>query len=311
MQRHYTKYIYLSFCIVGSLVFLFLLIINFILTLINPDLLLRLFIFLISSIILGVIITVGISVFNPIFSDAVATLRRILRIESLSNPILVKLSSRAPGTYHHSINVSTLAQKAAKSIGADSLLVRTAAYYHDLGKLENPTQFVENQSGPEIPTADDAESIKKNVKAIIDHVENGARIARENNVPAEVVDLIKEHHGTTKVLYFFAKAKEKGLKIKKTEFSYPGPTPQTKEAAILMLADCAEAIARSLPDINDEQIDLIVDNMIKDRQEEKQFKKSNLSNKELDKIARSLKETLMAIYHQRIEYKNDPNHSAH
>lgn len=247
--------------------------------------------------------TVGISAFNPVLAEAMATLRRMLRIENLSNPLLMKLSAEAPGTYHHSLNVSALAQKAAKAIGADSLIVRTAAYYHDIGKLENPTIYVENQSGIEIPTAEDAETIRKNAEAIISHVQSGIKIARTYNLPEEIVDMIAEHHGTTKALYFYGKAKEKGLKIKKTDFKYPGPIPQSKESAIIMLSDCVEATTRSMSNLNSEQINDVVDRTIEERKIENQFKNSNLSEKELETIAKVLKENLRSIYHQRIEYK--------
>ncbi|MCL5019199.1 MAG: HDIG domain-containing protein, partial [Patescibacteria group bacterium] len=255
-----------------------------------------------SAAFIGAIITVGIAIFNPILSEAMTILRRMLRIDNLSNPLLSKLSSEAPGTYHHSLNVSALAQKAAKAIGADSLLVRTAAYYHDIGKLENPTLYVENQSGMEIPTAEDGESIKKNAKEIISHVENGVKIAQIYKLPEEIIDLITEHHGTTKALYFYGKAKEKGLKMKRTDFKYPGPIPQSKESAILMLSDCVEATTRSMANLTSEQINEIVDRTIEERLNENQLKNSNLSEKDLDIIGKNLKENLRSIYHQRIEY---------
>ncbi len=232
------------------------------------------------------------------------TLQKMLKIESLSSPLLTRLSSEAPGTYHHSLNVSTLAQKAAKAIGANSLLVSTAGYYHDIGKLENPTAFMENQAGIEIPTNEDADSIRKNAEAIISHVEKGIKIAEAHELPSEIIDLIKEHHGTTRALYFFQKAKEHGLKIKRTDFRYSGPKPQSKESAILMLADCVEATARALTEVNEEKINFLVQNSIKERMEDKQFKAVNLSEKELLLIAQSLEKTLLSIYHQRMVYKD-------
>jgi hypothetical protein len=262
----------------------------------------RLIIYLIASLFAGIIITAGISIFSPVWKEAMITLRRMLRTESLSNPLLLRLSIEAPGTYHHSLNVSNLAQKAAKSIKADSLLVRTAAYYHDLGKLENPTLYVENQSEIEVPTAEDTESINKHANAIISHVEKGAKIAEEASLPTEIIDLIKEHHGTTRALYFYGIAKEKGLKIKKTDFRYPGPTPHSKEAAVLMLSDCVEAATRATPNLTPEKIRFIVESTIEERLEDKQFKNSNLSEIEFAKIKSSLEETLFSVYHQRIEY---------
>lgn len=307
MTKNSSKYSYITIFSIAVLCFLVFLITNFVIELSAPKFLFKVLIFLIASIFLGVSLTVGLSIFNPVLSEAMTTLRRMLRVESLSNPLLLKMSSQAPGTYHHSLNVSNLAQKAAKSIGADSLLVRAAAYYHDIGKLENPRMYVENQSGVEVPTAEDAESIRRNANEIISHVEKGVKIAKDNNLPEEIIDLIKEHHGTTRALYFYGKAKEKGLKIKKTDFRYPGPTPQSKESAILMLADCVEATAKAQPVLTDEKIREIVEKSIEERLTDNQFKNSNLSELDLAKIKTSLEETLRSIHHQRIEYKNDQN----
>lgn len=304
MKKDSTKYAILFALALSVFVFLVMLITGLVIDLLNPAYVWRIFIYLIASIFSGALITGGISIFSPIWKEAMVTLRRMLRTESLSNPLLLKLSIEAPGTYHHSLNVSNLAQKAAKSIGADSLLVRTAAYYHDLGKLDKPTLYVENQSEIEIPTAEDAESIRNHANAIIAHVENGVKMAEEAKLPPEIIDLIKEHHGTTRALYFYGIAKEKGLKIKKTDFRYAGPTPHTKEAAILMLADCVEAATRATRNLNTEKIKSIVENTIEDRLEDKQFNNSNLSDMDLTKIKTSLEETLQNIYHQRIEYKN-------
>lgn len=303
MKKLSKKYMYYSSSLIALFTFIIFLISDFLIAYLEPSFFSRLFIFLCAAILIGVILTVGISAFNPVLAEAMATLRRMLRIENLSNPLLMKLSAEAPGTYHHSLNVSALAQKAAKAIGADSLIVRTAAYYHDIGKLENPTIYVENQSGIEIPTAEDAETIRKNAEAIISHVQSGIKIARTYNLPEEIVDMIAEHHGTTKALYFYGKAKEKGLKIKKTDFKYPGPIPQSKESAIIMLSDCVEATTRSMSNLNSEQINDVVDRTIEERKIENQFKNSNLSEKELETIAKVLKENLRSIYHQRIEYK--------
>lgn len=282
--------------------FLILLISHYIIVLLDPSLAIKILILTISAVFMGTILSAGILIFNPVLSEAMVTLRRLLRIESLSNPLLLRLSTKAPGTYHHSMNVSALAQKAARVIAADSLFVRTAAYYHDIGKLENPSLFIENQKGEQIPTAEDAESIRRNAKEIISHVEDGVKIAKKYNLPEGVIDAILEHHGTTRALYFYGKAKEKGLKIKRTDFKYPGPIPQSKESAILMLADCVEATTRSMPNLTADQINEIVDNAISERTDENQFKNANLSERDLAAISRCLKENLRSIYHQRLEY---------
>lgn len=304
MKNDSSKYTLFFALIISVFIFLVMLITGLLVNLLGSDYFLIVLIYFMASLFAGILITVGISIFSPVWKEAMITLRRILRTESLSNPLLMKLSIEAPGTYHHSLNVSNLAQKAAKCVKADSLLVRTAAYYHDLGKLENPVLYVENQSEVEIPTADDAESIRKLASAIISHVEKGVAMAQEANLPSEIIDLIKEHHGTTRALYFYGIAKEKGLKIKKTDFRYAGPTPQSKESAILMLADCVEAATRSTKDLTTDKIKSIVDNTIKERLDDKQFKNSNLNEIDLANIKVSLEETLQTIYHQRIEYKH-------
>lgn len=261
------------------------------------------FLNLFFSLVVASILSGGIFLFAPVMSEAMANLRRMLRVESLSNPLLLRLSSEAPGTYHHSLNVSTLAQNAARAIGADSLLIRTAAYYHDLGKLTDPLSFVENQSGSEVPTELEADSIRDSAKKIIAHVEDGVKIATDANLPSNIIDLIREHHGTTRAIYFYQLAKEKGLKVKKTDFRYAGPTPRSKESAILMLSDCVEAIARSNPLLTSDDVKSIVKKTIDERAEDKQFKLVGFSADDMKKIANSLEETLLSIYHQRLVYK--------
>lgn len=303
MKKTITKYMYF-FTLGGTLIiFLTAVISDYIITLTSPSLSLRFLILLITALIAAAIITIGVSAFDPVLAEAVFVSRRMQRFESLSNPLLLKLSTHAPGTYHHSLNVSTLAQKAAREIGADTLLVRTAAYYHDIGKLSNPTKFIENQSTIEIPTDYDDDSIRNQAKEIISHVEKGIEIARENHLPDELVDLIAEHHGTTRAVYFYEKAKENRLKIKRTDFRYAGPKPLSKEAAILMLADSVEATVRAIPNLTAEAIRQIINEAIAERQADNQLKNSHLTPLDLTKIAASFESTLLSIYHQRIEYK--------
>lgn len=258
---------------------------------------------LVISLVCGIVLYGGIFILSPSLAGSVLSLRQMNRFESLSHPLLLKLSYQAPGTYHHSLNVSILAQKAAKAVGADTLILRLGSYYHDIGKLESPMQYIENQSGSEIPQADDADSIRRNAKSIIAHVENGVKIAESAHLPSEVIDLIAQHHGTTKTLYFYEKAKEKGLKIKKTDFKYGGPRPQSKEAVILMLADSCEASARAVIYLTPEKIRDIVENAMEDKMAEDQFADVKLSISELTKIRTSLIETLGSIYHQRILFE--------
>lgn len=300
-----SKYFLVIVFIVAALAFAVSILSYYFITVLNPNFCILLLIMAAASVFLAVLVSVGSITLFPVLSETMITLKRLIRFESLSNPLILKLSTEAPGTYHHSINVSILSQKAARAIDANSLLVRVAAYYHDIGKLEFPFAFVENQAGREIPTAEDANSIKENAKIIIDHVKNGVKIAKSNRLPEAIVDLIAEHHGTTKALYFFALAKERGIKVKKTDFKYEGPSPRSKEAAILMLADCVEATARSYSDLTETIIRKIVEDTTKEKIAEKQFRYCKLSGEEIKKIKKSLTETLFAIYHQRIEYKND------
>lgn len=250
------------------------------------------------------IVAYGILVFEPVAKEVISSLNRLHRVENFSHPLLLKLSYEAPGTFHHSINVSILAQKAAKAIGADALLVRIAAYYHDIGKLKEPLSYIENQSGEEIPRSEDMDSIRRNANKIIGHVNSGLEIAQRYHLPEDIINLISEHHGTTRALYFYEKAKEKGLKIKKTDFRYEGPAPQSKEAAILMLADSVEAAARALPDLSPDRLRAVIEFTMEDKIGENQFKNSGLLEGDLAKIKDALTQTLTSIYHQRIIKEN-------
>jgi len=225
---------------------------------------------------------------------------RLVRFESLSHPLMLRMSYEAPGTFHHAVNVSILAQKAAKAIGADALLTRVAAYYHDLGKLDNPSLYIENQSGEEIPKTIDLIHIQSQVQKIIGHVKKGVELASQNHLPEDVINIISEHHGTTQVLYFYELAKENKIKVKRTDFKYEGPSPKTKESAILMLSDSVEAATRSITNLTEDSIREIVETTIKDKVNDKQFKHSGLTENDFLLIKKSLLETLISIYHQRI-----------
>jgi putative nucleotidyltransferase with HDIG domain len=251
----------------------------------------------IPAVIAGVCIMLGLSTATPLLNDFSVTLRRLLRFDNLSNPVLLKLSLLAPGTYHHSINVSNLAQRAAKAIGADSLLVRVAAYYHDIGKLEHPEFFIENQT--ETEKNQDQNSPKQAAKTIISHVENGLKMAKNFHLSEEICDLISQHHGTTLVNYFFQQSKEADSKTQREDFRYPGPKPATKEAGILMISDCVEAAVRSIPDVSQVDLTDIVNKIILEKVEELQLDNSGLTEKDLKKIRESLIETLGVIYHRR------------
>jgi cyclic-di-AMP phosphodiesterase PgpH len=285
---------------IGFCIFIFIFLAEIINSVFSVGFIFRIIDLLIIALLLGILISNGLFIIIPKLKDSILLSRSNSRLESFSHPLLMRLSYEAPGTFHHSINVSILAQKAAKAISGDSLLVRLGGYYHDIGKLESPNKYIENQSGTEIPRREDAEYIRKETIRIISHVEKGLAIATEYHLPEEIVNLIAEHHGTTKVVYFYEKAKENGLKIKKTDFRYKGPTPQSKEALILMLADSCEAAARAFPYLNEEMVKKIVDDTIKDRISDGQTRNVIISSNDLSKISQSLAETLLSINHQRI-----------
>lgn len=261
--------------------------------------------FLVLAITLGALVSVALNLIiltmiDPILAESIKKNHRLIRFESLSHPLMLRMSYEAPGTFHHVINVSILAQKAAKAIGADALLTRVASYYHDLGKLDAPTLYIENQSGEEIPKTYDSENIASQAQKIISHVKNGVQIASENHLPIEIIEMIKEHHGTTSVLFFYEMAKERKLKVKRTDLKYEGPTPTTRESAILMLADSVEAATRSVPFLTQELFREIVENTFSDKIREKQLKNSGMSEHDIKTVKDSLLETLDSIYHQRI-----------
>ncbi len=262
-------------------------------------------VWLIASLIISFAIVLAFTLLSSRVENVMTILRRRYRFENLSNPLLLRLSYEAPGTYHHSLNVSNLAQRACKEIRADSLLARVASYYHDIGKLASPASYIENQAHAEIPTDESKTSIKRDAKVIISHVEKGVEIAKEGHLSEDLISVIQEHHGTTRAEYFFERAKEKGVKMKFTDFRYPGPTPQSKESAIIMLADNIEAIARSKEYLNDDIIAEIVEKAIEAKLSEGQLNSANFSESEIAKIRSSLIKTLSSIYHQRISYETN------
>jgi len=298
------KYAVFSALVLSFLLFLFFLLGSYINFVTDQPLLTRLVIFYLLSLVTAFLITWGFSIFTRTFSDTMMTIGRLLGIESLSNPLLLRMSEEASGTYHHSLNVSAIAGKATAAIGGNALLVRTAAYYHDLGKLSNPKVFIENQSEEEIPGDINEMSIKKMAEDIISHVGSGVKIAKDNDLPDEVVDLISEHHGTMRVTYFYEMAKLNKLKVKKTDFRYKGPKPQSKESIVLMLADCVEAAARAEDRLTKETVREIVNNTVNERINEKQILPSIMNESELKKVKLSLINSLISIYHRRINYKN-------
>ncbi|WP_167596678.1 HD family phosphohydrolase [Leeuwenhoekiella sp. ZYFB001] len=224
----------------------------------------------------------------------------LLELTDTNSKLLKNLANKAPGTFHHSLNVANLAEAAANEIGANAMLTRVGALYHDIGKMLNPTDFTENQSTG-INTHEDL-SPKESARIIIDHVINGIEVARKNNLPDRVIDFIRTHHGTSTVYYFYKKAQEQDEDVNIDDFRYPGPLPFSKETAILMMADSVEAASKSLKSPTSVLIDSFVEKIINKQMEENQFLNATITFKEIQIIKKVLKSKLNNIYHLRIEY---------
>lgn len=224
----------------------------------------------------------------------------LLELSDTNSKLLKELSNKAPGTFHHSLNVANLAEASANEIGANAMLIRVGALYHDIGKMKNPTYFTENQSTRINPH--DELSPKESAQIIVNHVINGIEIARKNNLPDRVIDFIRTHHGTSVVYYFYKKEKEEQQTVDKLDFSYPGPKPFSKETAILMMCDSVEAASKSLKEPTSSKIDAFVENIINMQIKEGQFLNANITFKEIQSIKKVLKHKLANIYHLRIEY---------
>lgn len=229
---------------------------------------------------------------------------RLLELSNLNQPILRRLAVEAPGTYHHSILVGTLAEAAAEAIGANSLLARVGAYYHDIGKMRKPEYYVENQ----IFMANKHEGLAPSMSSLIlaSHVKDGLAIAREINLTPRVRDLIPQHHGTKLMAFFYQKAKrgaeEKNQEINEEDFRYPGPKPQSKEAAILMLADQVEAASRTLQEPSPRQVRALIRRLIQSTIEDRQFDECEITTRDLDLITRAFERVITGMYHHRVEY---------
>lgn len=230
-----------------------------------------------------------------------------LKLLELSNPnqvLLKRLLLEAPGTYHHSIIVGNLSERAAEAIGADPLLARVGAYYHDIGKLKRPYFFKENQLGMDNPH----DKIKPNMSTLIitNHTKDGIALAKEYNIPEEIIDIIAQHHGDTTVSYFYHKAlkENESKEVNIEDFRYPGPKPKTREAAIVMLADSTEAAVRSLKEPTKKNIEEMIRNIIKGKLQDGQLEECNLTLKDLNTIANAFSTIMMGIFHERIEYPN-------
>ncbi len=232
----------------------------------------------------------------------ISTDQTLLELSDLNAPLLRELSRKAPGTYAHSINVANLAEAACLSIGANALLARAGVYYHDVGKMENPLFFVENQ--PKGRNPHDRLPPEKSAAIIRDHVRDGLRIASENRLPPFIGDFIREHHGTSVISYFFDKARSENpdAEIDAADFAYPGPKPQSRETAVVMLADGIESATRVLQDPTPERIRATIDAIVEARIEEGQLDQCPLTLRDLERAKDSFARILIGMYHRRIEY---------
>ena len=224
----------------------------------------------------------------------------LLELSDTNSKLLKELSEKAPGTFHHSLNVANLAEAAANEIGANAMLVRVGALYHDIGKMVNPTYFTENQSTGINPH--DELSPKESAQIIINHIIHGVELAKKNNLPDRVIDFIRTHHGSSMVYYFYNKQVESNLDFKDSDFSYGGPKPFNKETAILMMCDSVEAASKSLKEPNSTKINNFVDAIVSKQMDTEQFLNATITLKEIQSIKKVLKHKLANMYHLRIEY---------
>lgn len=224
----------------------------------------------------------------------------LLELSDTNSKLLKELSNKAPGTFHHSLQVANLAEAAANEIGANAMLVRVGALYHDIGKMNHPTYFTENQITNVNPH--DELAPKESAKIIINHVIDGIELARKNKLPDRVIDFIRSHHGTSLVYYFYKKQQEIDEDVDQANFRYPGPIPFSKETAILMMADSVEAASKSLKNPTSGIIEDFVDKIVAGQMSAGQFLNANITFKEIEAIKKIFKQKLINIYHLRVEY---------
>ncbi len=230
----------------------------------------------------------------------------LLELGDVAHPLLQELVRRAPGTYNHSINVASIAEAAAESIGANGLLVRVGAYFHDIGKMLKPQYFVENQARDENRHATLLPAMSTLI--IIAHVKDGADLARQHHLPQSIIDFILQHHGTTLVEYFYDRANRQNEEdptaraVDEGSYRYPGPKPQTREAAVLMVADAVESASRSLQEPAPARIEALVRELAMKRLLDGQFDECSLTLQELRTVEDSLVKSLTAMYHSRVKY---------
>jgi putative nucleotidyltransferase with HDIG domain len=252
-----------------------------------------------------VVISLGTIPFFEIILN-IPTNFRLLELADLNSPIIKKIQMEAPGTYHHSINVANMAENAATYINANPLLVRVASLYHDIGKIPNSQYYIENIRGEENKHDFIKPSLSNSILKA--HVKIGVEMAREFKLPIEVIEIIEQHHGTSLMRYFYHQAlesKDNGSEIEKQDYHYPGPKPQTREAAIVMLADTLEAASRTLHNPSAKRIEELVNEIVESNFRAGQLNESSLTLRGLMKISIVFRRYLTGVFHSRIDYPDD------
>lgn len=257
-----------------------------------------------SHAILGAIVASIMCVgLQPIFESAfnLVTPSKLIELSNPNHPLLRRLMIETPGTYHHSMVVANLAESAAEAIGADAVLTRVGAYYHDIGKLVRPIYFKENQMGD---NPHDKTDPRVSTAILTEHTRDGVELARKHHLPEQIIDMIQQHHGNTAAMYFYAKTvKQLGAEnVDLNDFRYDGPKPQSSEAAILMLSDTVEAAVRSLQEPTQEKISAMITKLVRGKMEDGQLDECTLTFRDIGKICKAFENTLKGVYHQRIEY---------
>ena len=271
----------------------------------EPDLLLLLF-DAFCGFASGVLAAMVASIILPLFEwlFEITTNIKLLELSNLNLPLLKQLAERAPGTYHHSIMVGLLAESAAEAIGGDALFARVACYYHDIGKMVRPTYFVENQTYRE--NRHDSLSPKMSSIVLANHVKQGIELAKQYKLPPRIISIIPQHHGTGLMKFFYYKARQaedgNDSAALEREFRYPGPKPQSKEAAIIMIADSVEAAARTVQDPTPTKLRNMIDMIITRIRDDGQLDECDITLRELKLVSDSFVKVVMGIHHHRIAY---------
>ncbi|MDD5018440.1 MAG: HDIG domain-containing protein [Eubacteriales bacterium] len=250
-----------------------------------------------SGLLAGVLAIGTLPIWEAIFR--VSTPAKLLELSNPNHPLLKRLTIEAPGTYHHSILTANLAEAGADAVGANALLCRVGAYYHDVGKLKNPQYFKENQKDENLHDIIDP---RESAKIITSHLTDGLELAQKHKLPRDVQKIMAQHHGDTVVPYFFHKAQEAGMDPVAADFQYQGTKPTTKESAVVMLADCVEAAVRSIDDPDKEQVREMINKLIRDKYNDGQLDDCPLGRRDLNTLAKAFLSAFDGAFHERVKY---------